>query len=81
MSSLAHKPPIFCQKCHCKCHNTVVGIYINRDAEIIFEFACLKCGTAGEIQTFKMNFTQTVAYCISVENNLACYSEGPETIQ
>ena len=81
MTTLAHKPPIFCPKCHCRCNASVVGVYINRDAEIIFEFACLKCGQGGEIHTFKMDFTQAVAYCICVEQNLACYCEQSETIQ
>ena len=73
-----HKPPIYCQTCHKKCADGILTTYITKDADIIFEFVCLKCSS--DIQVFKMNFTQAVAYCLCMENTLACYCEGKDEV-
>lgn len=78
MDNTLHKPPIFCVKCRSSCNNSIVGIYFNKEAEIIFEFVCLKCNT--EFQVFKMSFAQSVAYCICLEQQDAMFLNGNETV-
>lgn len=79
MAEVFYKPPIFCQKCHEPCCNSIIHVFISKEARINFEFACLKCGK--DIQEFTMDFAQIVAYCLCVEKGLAGYMDGTDTIQ
>jgi hypothetical protein len=72
------KPPIFCKNCH-KETDAILACYINKEAKIMFCFVCPKCNLA-DIQTFVMDFAQTIAYCLCREKGMAGYVEGTETV-
>ena len=78
MSETFFKPPLYCQKCTKMCADSIFRVFISREARISFEYVCLVCG--GDVQTFVMNFTQVVAYCLHRENMLANLVEGNETV-